>query len=594
MDSKLICYLCCICLLWSCEYKIHENFVDIEKPQDSVNASIDLNAVTDGQTILINKETELNYSLTAFGKDIKGLKFKMGDIVWSDSDLQPNGSLMISSSTFPSGNYTLTCECYSPTGSGSIADQMEIEGYSFKMSWPVIIDYSMELPSIISQGVSADGYLTLNWAEPVLSHLELQSYTITGSSEGYTVDVTVPAGNTSWTDKNNLGAESVYNIRMNLRDGNTTLVWPMGEVKMPDAIRYYIVKADIEETVVAWETPYPADISVRLDDGTVFRPDDGKATVSLPPGEFGSMTTTYNARLVLVSTEDPGKTTFRELQVGSPGIFQYESRGARWVYNRMTGCLYAQEPGSLRCYSTDGELLSSDNRSSGWGVFSSPVSGRVVTDGNPANVFDGRTLALLNSVDCEGYSSLLGINAADELIYCAYRGDGSGAILHFSTLEGEHLAAIPSNALTPQMSVDGKYLMYEDGFDQKLIILNNHQIVADTKMPYSYGTYWKSMLHPVHPDQLLIAYDDYVEVIHLPDFKRIKIIRKDMYAQLVNVDPLTGNLLIYNSNNLKVLSPEGEVLFTLKTASWIYPLLLGNTLLSFDGYILNIEKYLQK
>ncbi len=80
------------------------------------------------------------------------------------------------------------------------------------------------------------------------------------------------------------------------------------------------------------------------------------------------------------------------------------------------------------------------------------------------------------------------------------------------------------------------------------------------------------MLHPVHPDQLLIAYDDYVEVIHLPDFKRIKIIRKDMYAQLVNVDPLTGNLLIYNSNNLKVLSPEGEVLFTLKTASWIYPL----------------------
>ena len=78
------------------------------------------------------------------------------------------------------------------------------------------------ISSIISQGVSVDGYLTLNWAEPVLSHLELQSYTITGGSEGYTVDVTVPAGNTSWTDKNNLGAESVYNIRMNLRDGNNS------------------------------------------------------------------------------------------------------------------------------------------------------------------------------------------------------------------------------------------------------------------------------------------------------------------------------------------------------------------------------------
>ncbi len=95
----------------------------------SRNLRIDLNAVTDGQTILINKETELNYSLTAFGKDIKGLKFKMGDIVWSDSDLQPNGSLMISSSTFPSGNYTLTCECYCrPNGNRRIFFQDELAG----------------------------------------------------------------------------------------------------------------------------------------------------------------------------------------------------------------------------------------------------------------------------------------------------------------------------------------------------------------------------------------------------------------------------------------------------------------------------------
>lgn len=587
----LLYALACIALLCGCECRIHENFIEVEKPQDSVNASIDLNAVTDGQAILINKDTELNYSLTAFGREVKGLKFKMGDVVWNDSDMRPNGSLVISSSIFPAGNYTLTCECYSPTGSGSIADQMEMEGYSFKMSWPVIIDYDMELPSVISQGVDADGFLTLNWTKPILSHLELQSYTIIGSSQGHTVDVTVLAGNTSWTDRDNVGAESVYNIYMNLRDGNTTLVWPMGEIKISDAVRFYIVEANIEETVMAWELPYPANISVRLENGDVFRPEAGKTTLSLPAGKFGS---SYNVQLVVVSTDDSSKAIFRDLQVGSPGVLQSDARGSEWVYNRTTGHLYAQQPGRLICYSKDCELLSHSDLGSGWGVYSSPVSDKIVIDTDPINVFSGQSLEWLNSINSEGYISALGINAKDELICHTYKGDGSGSILHFLTLDGKHLATTPVNASTYRMSVDGKYLMYEHGFDMNLITLDDHQVVTDVKMPFTYGTYWKSMLHPIYPDQMLVSYDKEIEVIHLPDFKNIRTIRKDSYWELANVDPLTGNLLVNNNSNLKVLSPEGETLFTLETAPSIHPLLLGNVLISYDGYMLNIEKYLQK
>lgn len=61
--KRLFCAFCCIWLLCSCEYKIHENFIEVEKPQDSLYVSIDLNALTDGQTIFLNKETALNYSL---------------------------------------------------------------------------------------------------------------------------------------------------------------------------------------------------------------------------------------------------------------------------------------------------------------------------------------------------------------------------------------------------------------------------------------------------------------------------------------------------------------------------------------------------
>ncbi len=210
--KRLLCAFCCIWLLCSCEYKIHENFIEVEKPQDSLYVSIDLNALTDGQTILLNKETALNYSLSAFGKEIKDVRFKMGNKVWSGDDIKPNGAIYINSVDFPSGTYTLDCEMFVRAGSGSIADQIGAEGAVGKKSWPVVVDYGLEVPGMFTSRTNEEGFFELTWPQLAPTHLKLKSYAVYRNYQGNYDRIIVAADKNYFVDKEMLGGTANYYV----------------------------------------------------------------------------------------------------------------------------------------------------------------------------------------------------------------------------------------------------------------------------------------------------------------------------------------------------------------------------------------------
>ena len=67
--------------------------------EENIPMGIDLNALTDGHSILITQATNLNYALSAFGKKINKVWFTMGNKEWELSD-QPTGSLSITRKSF--------------------------------------------------------------------------------------------------------------------------------------------------------------------------------------------------------------------------------------------------------------------------------------------------------------------------------------------------------------------------------------------------------------------------------------------------------------------------------------------------------------
>ena len=77
-----------------------------------------------------------------------------------------------------------------------------------------------------------------------------------------------------------------------------------------------------------------------------------------------------------------------------------------------------------------------------------------------------------------------------------------------------------------------------------------------------------------------------------------ELIREIPLADKMNfrsADPITGNILVNNEQSLAILSTtNGQTLLTMKAPYSIYPVLQGNHLISYDGYIINIEKTTSK
>lgn len=600
--KRLFYLLGCICLLCSCEYQIHENYVEIEQPQDSIYMSVDLNALTDGKTILLNKEAVLHYSLSAFGKEIKYVRFKMGDKLWASDDIKPNGGLYINSAEFPSGTYTLECDMFVLSGSGSIADQLEAEGAAGKMSWPVVIDYGLDIPGMFSSRTNEEGFLELSWPQLQPTHLKLKSYAINRNYLGYYDRIIVPAGQNNYVDKEMVGGEATYDIEALLDyENKEELIWPIGNAEISDNFELRIISSDLHNITIHWKTPYKAHLSFQIDEDTPFTPNGMEGTFDVPVTCFGSSAWWNLSKVAVTSSpvDSPSKIVLRkEYEVGSPGVELPDERGGEWTYNAMNGLLYVTTHTNLNSYSPqDVKQLKTYQLDSYWyKLLASPVSNKIVAFNDQTSiVLDGNTLTPITNVWHAERSSLLGLTNDEKLVSYSYAFDGISCTVAIHRLDGTKVNDILLRGTKLQLSQDGKFLLYQDDFDLKLLNLKDYQITGSKVLPLAYATYSLYRFNPVFPNQLLVQMDGQLDIYSCPDFNLLRQISLTDGMELKDIDPTTGNLLVYNNERLMVLdSQTGKELLTLKASSFPWIRLMGNTLISYDGFVFNIEKYLQQ
>ena len=603
MKDTFIYCVCCLFLLAACEYKIHENFVEVEKPQDQINVSVDLNALTDGQALLINRSTNLNYSLSAFGKEIKRVVFKMGDYSWELNDMTANGSILINQERFPSGTYTLTCSFFAVSGSGSIADQLEQEGYAGTMSWPVVIDYDLNIPGALSSRTTADGFFALDWAQPVLSHLKVKSYSIYCDKWLYgQSEVTVPAGTTTFVDKQNVGFKATYQVSMRLEyEGFSDLYWPIGELEVPDMCEFYVSSWDLEKVNLRWKLPYTCALSYSIDYHSPLSIAPGQDSISLPVTGFG---VTSNISLMMASVDNPSEPLYiKDIRAGSPGVYMEQERGAKWVYNPVTGLMYAAAFGdkvnAYRLPSTE-PLISFRQEGTYFNeLYSSPASARLaVVNDYHVVILNAKTLSVEHTFDCSPYCRMLGFTADDKFAWYSRLSTDNNCVVHICEPDGSVVADIPAKTTNLAFSPDGKFLSFTSDFAVQLLELDNYRVVKQHSWPVPDASQDNWMFNPVHPDQIVIPYAWYegkVEVRRCPDYALVTEIPTTDDMEMKGLDPLTGNLLLTGRDRLTVFSTQtGKKLFNMNAPYGMWPSLIGNNLVSYEGYVLNIEKYLQK
>ncbi|WP_291527841.1 hypothetical protein [Bacteroides sp. UBA939] len=614
MKTTILSYLTLLLLILAgCEAPIHDNFVDIEKP-DEIPLGINLNAFTQGENIIVYKaNTRIYYTFETGGRQILKAEFTLGDMRWETWG--ESGEIWLSVYELPKGSYTLTCNLYVATNSGSVADQVGMEAYGGTMSWKVTVDYEndfTESKEMITR-INEEGYLELTWEKPNYKYMDFLNYTV--YKGGMLLATIEDADITSFVDKSHvLDFGEGYSVQAHFEDNNT---WHIGHKYLPyDEINIEQVEeiSAIDSCTVRWSKgkDYKCKWNVYVNDELKLSATE-ETSIRIPLCAFG---TTWSAlhriRVEVVAYDESYRNSYPHSQyvtAGAMGKFLGDNH-MRFNYNESESTLYYSVYGEVNSISVpDLTLIAKHNgvpsASITSAISSSEKNGKIlVSYYDVLALYEGKMLPtpLTHSIS----SYFVNVQKArilnDDRVFYLER-----------TYLGDMIACILSTDMKPEKRVvlQGAEVYSSYGVisaDGKYLCLNNSEEIAIYKMSSEFEILEKKV-HPINEltennirfiphdsSRILVAKANTNAEATITIYNTEDMTPIHSYKALhVGVDPKTGYLCLTQRNRIEIIDIDNdETLFTLPIERYQGASLLGGILISDNGYAMNINPYLEK
>ncbi|MFV0419349.1 MAG: hypothetical protein ACK5KT_11535 [Dysgonomonas sp.] len=215
----------------SCEFDNDDNnFNHIVPPPDEIPMGIDLAGLKEGETIYIYTKTYLTYSLNTSGKSLLSKEFYLDDVnIPTDKDPNVNGVYIDPGTIYADEDHTLTLKIAIKSGSGSLADALNIEGYLGEIKFKVkYVKADMKLD--VKQRQNTNKNLELYWEKPQLEQHQVKGYTIyqgdnenNASEEKIVAEINDP-NTTSFVDPTYVYGYRNYHIKVHF-EGDKIAPW---------------------------------------------------------------------------------------------------------------------------------------------------------------------------------------------------------------------------------------------------------------------------------------------------------------------------------------------------------------------------------
>jgi hypothetical protein len=155
-----------------------ENFVEINQNVEAPiveNQTIDFNS----DTLFVYKRTKFSFNFISSNQEIIGVSITYGE--HNLSFTSATGDFEINPITETDGIYTLTVKTFTHSGTSSLADKINNEGFVFERSCILIIETPKAPSNQISTSVE-NGFLKISWNK--LNKTYFQSYALAINNEG--------------------------------------------------------------------------------------------------------------------------------------------------------------------------------------------------------------------------------------------------------------------------------------------------------------------------------------------------------------------------------------------------------------------------
>lgn len=206
-------------LIYSCEYEPEGDYLsNIKKPTATPRMWTELNVSTD--TVIVEQSGYLRFNFKADNSEIQWVQLLVDDKELGKYSVS-SGEFLIDAdeSDLSLGLHKMTINAYIPTGSGSIADVCNAEGFIFSKTWTLILKenlyYSPKFPSIKPE----NGSLKITWEK--FKGLDFKEYVILKSLfwgvSHDTLAVITDQEKTYVYDNNYIGERATYTLHINAK-----------------------------------------------------------------------------------------------------------------------------------------------------------------------------------------------------------------------------------------------------------------------------------------------------------------------------------------------------------------------------------------
>ena len=597
-------FLFAIFLLFSCEYELHDNYINIEKPSEVLDLDIDiyLDVDSDGKTIYFSENNRIRYNIIVPSEH----KFLRCNFILDDQIIMP--------STMPRGDFIfsvsnlwqqseLVCEVYVSSGTGSLVDQLGAEYFYGSFRWPV--EYiTQPLPSL-SHKLNDEGFLELSWNKPRMVESKFSCYKVyyNGSEKAVIKDI----NQTSYICESYYGEYASFYVVVEFIDGKK---WDMGNVSLTSPEIEFLVDYSIDDSVkISWNNPYNSSLCISVNNDMLASYIKEK-TVCIPRTTFKMSKDVLNFSFFSYREEDRTEnssfTIQKTIYIGL-GVFLFEEEdyySYLYSYNKSDNALYFGTktgitsrllPGLVKC----GEYTGIDGNSII--RYATSVYGNKMAMQSSSNIFlfDGKDMSSVKTISPYPYRYFTGpmtITEDDKLICFTYENGIKGLVVNAVTgvFESEFdVSGDEAGLRSMRISSDSRYLViphkyFQDGLD--IITIENNKVVKTEVLKVEQVDLFD--LNPLKANELFVSSGNKIYIYNCKDLSVINVL--DFPGMYINIDPKTGYLLLYDSSVVKVVNPETkQLLYTLPVD---YPIvqLLGNTIVFSSGCVLNLEKYLGK
>ena len=592
-----------------CEYKLHDNFVVIEKPVDeNIGINIYLDVESDGKTIYMYENNRIQFNIETSGYEAHSCIFRLdnmlddtkGSTEWSFN--KSSGSFYFSGSKYTEGHYILTCDVYIKSGTGSLADQLEAELFYGTFQWPVEFYVNPE-PSL-SHRINEEGFLELLWKKPFIMESDFICYKVY-YNDNECVVITDP-DETSFVCESYFGEYAKFHV---IAEMKADRMWNMGNIDLyQQTIEVVADYSNDENIILRWNNPYKSAVCVIDFNNDTLVSYTKEDFVRIPYGLFGSSKKLFSFSFYPYYEKDRGHgryiPVYEYIYLSIGECIAPERNMPRLGYNVTEDVLYVSSLGEITSWLLPGCEKYREYEAKVWNIVdayaSSLYDSKVAALYNwTIDILEGKEMKSVKTISYSPNHSFVGPISftEDGKFICFISDNGFKGLVYDIAAESYDFPNvvfdIPVSTFGgAKISYDSRCLVTLDySFGLIVMTIDNFKIVKKENLNIASSSY---CFNPLKSEELYVSTTNNVLIYNTKDLSLIDVLNyPDM--RIGNIDPKTGYIVLFNKDSVKIIDTKTKRLLCSIPAETDFGFMLyGNILISGEGNALNLDKYIVK